>query len=547
MSNNLTVFAAKKIITMNPSQPEATHVAVRDGFILEVGDLDECAAWGAYTLDDRYADAVLIPGMIESHAHQSEGVMWTYHYVGAIDRYGPDGKLRRALRSIAAVIKDLQEFEPTLADPNEPLFAWNADPSFYATPAPITRQDLDQVSATRPILVVNASGHIAYANSKLLDMAGYAKNHAEGVMRDANGELTGELQELAAMYPAMMIAGKAMLGGQPDAAYFWNFGRVAALRGVTTVNDGGLGPYYDPAFYAAAVTATADPAFPVRIVAHHNGITVTTTDEILSHVASLADKGNDKLIFQAVKFVLDGSIQGFTARLRSPYYLRTGANGIWNRPPEEISALIGAIHAAGQQIACHCNGDQAAEAFVDAVAAAQATTPRFDHRHFIVHGQMIDEALLRRMAALGICATLFPNHIYYWGDFHYHQTVGPARSQGFSPLATALRLGVPVGVHSDTPVSPIDPLFSAWCAVNRVTSSGRVLGPAERISVYDALRLVTVGAAYLLHQDKEIGSIQVGKRADFAVLGADPLAVGGEHLKDVPVLGTVLGGQPVAF
>jgi predicted amidohydrolase YtcJ len=182
---------------------------------------------------------------------------------------------------------------------------------------------------------------------------------------------------------------------------------------------------------------------------------------------------------------------------------------------------------------------------VDAVAAAQATNPRFDHRHFIVHAQMVDEALLRRMAALGICATLFPNHLYYWGDFHYSQTIGPSRAQCMNPLASALRLGVPVGVHSDTPVSPIDPLFSAWCAVNRVTSSGRVLGPDERISVLDALKLITVGAAYLLHIDKEVGSIQVGKRADFVVLGEDPLAVGGEHLKDVPVLGTVLGGQPV--
>ena len=547
MIGNITVFAAKKIITMNPAQPEVTHVAVRDGYILEAGDLDECAAWGAYTLDDRYADAVLLPGLVESHAHQSEGAMWTYHYVGAIERYGPDGKLRPALRSIAAVVEDLKAFEPTLSDPQEPLFAWNADPSFYATPAPITRQDLDQVSTTRPILVTNASGHIAYANTKLLAMAGYADNHAAGVMRDANGELTGELQELAAMAPAMAVAGGAMLGGNPLPTYFTNFGRVAALCGVTTVNDGGLGAYYDPAFYAVAAAATAAPDFPVRIVAHHNGVTVTKAEDILAHVAGLADKGNDKLRFQAVKFVLDGSIQGFTARLRAPYYYKTGGNGLWNRAPEEIAGLIGAMHAAGLQIACHCNGDQAAEAFVDAVAAAQAARPRFDHRHFIVHGQMLDEALLRRMAALGICTTLFPNHLYYWGDFHYRETVGPARSQGLSPLATALRLGVPVGVHSDTPVSPINPLFSAWCAVNRVTSSGRVLGANERISVYDALRLVTLGAAYLLHMDKEIGSIEVGKRADFAVLGEDPLTVGAEHLKDVPVLGTVLGGQPVAF
>jgi predicted amidohydrolase YtcJ len=125
--------------------------------------------------------------------------------------------------------------------------------------------------------------------------------------------------------------------------------------------------------------------------------------------------------------------------------------------------------------------------------------------------------------------------------------VGPSRSQGFSPLATALRLGVGVSTHSDTPVSPIDPLFSAWCAANRVTSSGRILGANERLSVLDALKLVTINAAWLLHRDHEIGSIQVGKRADFTVLGADPLAAAAEELKDVPVLGTVLGGQPVVL
>jgi hypothetical protein len=308
-----------------------------------------------------------------------------------------------------------------------------------------------------------------------------------------------------------------------------------------------MGAYQDPAFYAVAAAATTDPAFPVRIVAHYNGVTIIKVEEVLANVASLADKGNDKLIFQAVKLILDGSIQGFTARLRPPYYYKTGANGIWNRPPADLAAAVSAMHAAGLQLACHCNGDQAAEAFIDAVAAAQAAHPRFDHRHFMVHGQMLDEALLRRMAALGIGATLFTNHLYYWGDFHYSQTVGPSRIQGFSPVATALRLGVPVGVHSDTPVSPVDPLFSAWCAVNRVTSSGRVLGPGERISTFDALKLVTLGAAWLFHLDHEIGSIQVGKRADFAVLGEDPLAVDPMGLKDVPVLGTVLGGQPVTL
>jgi predicted amidohydrolase YtcJ len=117
-----------------------------------------------------------------------------------------------------------------------------------------------------------------------------------------------------------------------------------------------------------------------------------------------------------------------------------------------------------------------------------------------------------------------------------------------NPAATALRLGVTVAAHSDTPVSPVDPLLTMWAAANRVTSSGRVLGPKERVGSYDALRMMTFNAAYLLHRDHEIGSIRVGKRADFTVLEADPLAVDPMTIKDIPVQATILGGRvfPVA-
>ncbi len=181
--------------------------------------------------------------------------------------------------------------------------------------------------------------------------------------------------------------------------------------------------------------------------------------------------------------------------------------------------------------------------FIEAVALAQAQKPRFDLRHFIVHGQLLDESLLRRMVALGIHATLFSNHMYYWGDFHRAHTFGAFRAAAMNPAATALRLGVVIAAHSDTPVSPVDPLFSMWCAANRVSSTGRVLGPRERVSAYDALRMMTFNAAYLLHRDHEIGSIRVGKRADFTVLARNPLSVEPMTLRDIPVLATIVGGR----
>lgn len=148
------------------------------------------------------------------------------------------------------------------------------------------------------------------------------------------------------------------------------------------------------------------------------------------------------------------------------------------------------------------------------------------------------------MAALGLCVNLFSNHLYYYGDQHYEVTVGPERAERMNACASAKRAGVPFSVHSDAPVTPLAPLHTAWSAVNRVTASDRVLGEDERISVDEALRTITVDAAYLLGMDDEVGTIEAGKRADFAVLEDDPTAVDPAALRDVPVWGTVMGGEP---
>ncbi len=155
---------------------------------------------------------------------------------------------------------------------------------------------------------------------------------------------------------------------------------------------------------------------------------------------------------------------------------------------------------------------------------------------------MADEAQFRRMAALGICANLFANHIYYWGDQHRDITMGPDRAARMDACRTAERLGVHFTIHSDAPVTPLGPLFTAWCAVNRLTASGKVLGPEERISVDSALRAITLGAAYTLKMDHLVGSIEPGKFADFAVLDGDPYETAPEELRHVGVWGTIIGG-----
>lgn len=539
MPNTTLVYVARKIITMNPSQPVATHVAVRDGRILAVGGLEDFADWGPYELDQAFSDKVLMPGLVEGHSHVLEGGVWSYIYIGFYDRRGPDGRLWKGLRSIDEVVERLCEAEARLPA-SEPLLAWGFDPIFFENKR-LTAGDLDRVSVARPVVVMHASFHLINVNSALMRMAGItAETEVGGIVKDAAGQPTGELQEMAAMFMALRVAGSEFftLASTPEATR--RFGQVAQLAGVTTVTD--LYNELPDATVATYREVTADPAFPVRLVSAYNPAGVPLAEGV-EKLRRLVELNTDKLRFGTVKLMTDGSIQGFTARLKWPGYYNGLPNGLWNFAPQELRQTCAAFHNAGFQLHIHTNGDEASEVALDTLEAILSEVPRWDHRHTLQHCQMMDASQFRRLVNLGLCANLFSNHIYYWGDAHYTKTLGPDRANRMDGAGTAERIGVHFALHSDAPITPIGPLFTAWCAVNRRTASGRVLGAHERISVAAALHAITLGAAYTLKLDGMIGSIEVGKFADFAVLDDDPTSVPPEALKDVQIWGTVLGGK----
>jgi len=229
--------------------------------------------------------------------------------------------------------------------------------------------------------------------------------------------------------------------------------------------------------------------------------------------------------------------------MRWPGYHNGAPNGLWYTAPEQMSDLYHRTLAAGVQVHTHTNGDQATQMALDMLEPALKACPSADHRFTLQHCQLADAAQFRKMANLDMCVNLFANHHFYWGDEHYRLTVGPERAERMNACRTALDTGVPMTIHADAPVTPLGPLFTAWCAVNRITASGRVQGEGEKIGVDAALHAITLGAAYTLHMDGEVGSIEVGKRADFAVLDDDPTGVEPEALKDIGVWGTVQGGR----
>ncbi len=535
-----TVYRARKIVTLDPNRPEATHVAVREGRILAVGDADAAEQWGGGRLDERFGDAVLLPGFVEGHAHMMAGAMWRYAYVGYHDRLDPAGALWPGLTEIDAVIAGLKAAEQALPDAETPLVAWGFDPIFLPVER-LERRHLDSVSASRPIAVIHSNFHLMTVNSPALELAQYSRDtNVEGVARRPDGEPNGELQEMAAMFPVMrrLSIDFKQLGKHRDT--ITNYGATARQVGVTTATD--LFAMLEQDDLDALIAVTGREDYPLRVVPALNGL-MHGPDQVLARIKDLRARSSDRLRLGAVKLMTDGSIQGYTARVKWPGYVNGATNGIWNTAPEQLDRLCEILHAGGIQMHIHTNGDEASEAAIDSLEKATAKHPWRDHRHTLQHGQMIGPAQFQRMAALGLCANLFANHIYYFGDQHAAVTIGEDRALRMDACRAALDAGVPLAIHSDAPVTPMGPLFTAWCAVTRRTFSGRLLGAAQRISVPEALRAITLGAAYTLKLDHEIGSIEAGKRADFAVLGEDPTAVDPEALRDVPVLGTVSGGR----
>lgn len=548
---SITVFSARKIITMNPANPEGTHVAVRDGLILGVGALADVAGWGPYTLDETFKDHIILPGFVEAHAHIMAAGIMQLPYVGFFDRQLANGSPAPGIKSYAALIEKLKEEDAKLEDPNAPLVAGGFDPIYFPDQPRLTRHHLDQVSTNRAIYLHHASGHLATANTAMLERNGVTRDlQIEGLGRDADGELDGELREPAAMGTCKDAMRIVHFANSTESA-LRDFGAMARNAGITTCTDLAGQAILVPKLKQMWREVTGEEDYPLRIAQYNiPAIPGAAADfeSVADEFVTLRDNATEKLRFPGVKFVLDGSIQGFSALLKAPGYYRGEDHGQLLTVPDQFLDWLRPFHRRSLNVHMHCNGNLTQDLAIETIEQVLREDPWLDHRHTITHAQLTTQAQLRKMAKLGLCANFFSNHLWYWGDQHYEMTVGPERANALEPCASALREGVSFSVHSDAGVTPLGSLHTAWCAVNRVTPSGRVLGETEKISPYEALKAVTINAAYQMHLDDEIGSLEAGKKADFVILEEDPLSVDPMHIKDIGIWGTVLVGrkQPAA-
>ena len=544
------IFVAKKIITMYPEQPFATAVAVKDGRILAVGELDDIiyhikqSPFIPYEVDTTFQDKVLLPGLVDPHTHLAvQALMYSGHYVAQIPWPRPEGGFYPVYPTKADVLKRLQELDRSLP-PGELLYGVAYDENKAGGFLHI--DELDRISTTRPILIGNMVLHRFWVNSFLLQKAGIGPdNISPNIQRGADGKPNGTLIESAgviSIIPAIPdlfnITEKKISSILP----------LFTAGGNTTVCDASLGQVWGVRNELNLLhSLLAKPEVKQRVVGlpwWRMGIAEAGSLEKFIEMYKEAKAGStDKFRIGAVKLYIDGSIISRTTPIGWPGYWDGSPEGHMAENPEEIKSLIIRFHEEGIPTITHTNTAAAFQFVLDAVKEAQSRCYRPDMRHRGDHCYTITEAQLRQARDLGVAVSFFSTQIYYYGDAHL-KIQGPNRAHQITPIGTAKRLGVSWTFHNDPPGTPQLPWIGAWAAVHRRTlESGTVLGPKQRVTVDDALRAMTIEAAYQLHLNSEIGSIEFGKKADFCVLEADPLKIDPMELKDIPVWGTVFGGE----
>ena len=519
---------------MNPNNAVTEAIAIEGARIVAVGTSAEIMSRvGVKTIVHDLMGKTLMPGFIDAHGHfpQSE-------QPGVYLNSPPLGRIS----DIDALVQALKE-AATQRRHGGLIYGWGYDDTLLAERRQPTRQDLDKVSRELPVFIMHISGHLGVANSAALALVGIDEttpNPPGGIIdKDpVSGRLTGLLQENA-MLPLVDIATKVSDGEYSKMAI--RAARRYAEVGVTSAQAG----WVDEVEFKRLARASGTGQVPLRLVVwpFYN----TLGPKLLSGELNPTKYDTDRFHVGAIKFVADGSIQGYTGYLSKPYFTPYHGDpkyrGFPALPREELAQRVSEYHCAGFQIAIHANGDAAIDDAIFAFSKAQERCHRDDPRMILVHAQMARDDQLDLMKSLGMTPSFFSAHTYYWGDRHWDIFMGPQRAARMSPTRSALDRGLRFTVHLDTPVTPMNPLLLVWSTVNRISTSGRIIGAEQRIPVMQALRAVTIDAAWQSFLEHDLGSLEAGKYADLVVLDGDVLIP--DAIRRVQVDSTWIGGMNI--
>ncbi|QWD84985.1 amidohydrolase family protein [Polynucleobacter asymbioticus] len=551
--SEITVFVAKKIVTMDPSIPNATAVAVSDGRILSVGSLEDMKPWTdkyPTKIDRQFANKVMYPGFIEPHAHPLlAGLLFNRPLLTPSPMPNPWGTPFAGVPNLPAAIAQLKKYSDAIKDPNEILLTWGYD--VVAMGKQPDRQLLDQASTTRPIIVWDISGHDMYVNSATIKHYGITPDmvkNIKGVGLDKDGQLNGQFLEIPAMQFILKIAGKDILKPNEIPNDFMYINDLMQQAGITTSGDLAFGTMNIDMETKIAKAYTTSPNGALRIVpvVYAEPFIQKYGDKAIQEAQNLSQQDNDRLIFQGVKFYSDGGYLPETMRMESPGYTNGTIGSTNYQSAKDFAGAMKPWWDAGFHIHIHSNGDVGNAHSINSLQLLLDSKPRFDHRYTINHFGIPSTAMVMKIKTLGAVVSANMSYISERAQLEYPM-LGVDRASYATRLGTLVRSGIVTSIHSDAPVSAPAPLKEAWTAVTRrdVYKDGKVWAPADAVTASDAMKMITINAAYTLGVESKVGSIEAGKFADFAVLDSDPQAIPAIKIKDVAVHATVLGGKVI--
>jgi predicted amidohydrolase YtcJ len=515
------------VLTMDAKQPAAEAFAVKAGRFTSVGSNTNIKLLiGPQTRVLDLGGNTVVPGFVDAHAHP--GPIYDEDSPWYTVEAGPD-KVKSMEDLIAAIRRKAR------TTPKGMLISGRGYQETKLGRHP-TRQDLDRATTDHPVVITHSSGHLSVCNSAALVLAKVTKNTADpsggAFQRDEQGEPTGLLKERA----AGIVRSAAPRQEVPDADKVAGYRaclRLFLANGLTGVHVAGMDPSN-----AQLLTAARRKDSPVRLY-------IMLRESHIDRAVELKRATTDDwtVRYGAIKSFHGNSLSGQTAWLYEPYAHQTDYFGLAPaRSRANLEALVLRIHKAGLQSCIHSNGDREIDSVLDAYEAALKAAPRPNHRHRIEHCSVVNEAILKRIKALGL---VIAPHSYVYEHGDKMENFGSARWDWMLPNRSLIDQGTVVAGNSDYPVSAAVPLLRIHDMVNRTSAQGKLYGPKQRCTVEQSLYAFTLGSAYAEFAEAHKGSIEAGKLADFVELDRDPRKVDPKAIKDIAVLRTVIGSETV--
>ncbi len=543
---SVVIYPAREIITLDPAKPNASAVAVLGDRILAVGSIEElktAAGTKPYTVNNSFANQVIVPGFIAQHDHPLLAALTMTSEIIAIEDWVLPQGTSKAAKNHADYIQRLTDANARKTDPNELLLTWGYHHYFHGE---LKKAELDAISATRPIIVWHRSAHEFYMNSaaerkygvnkawhdKLSDTQKKQSDFANGHYWEQGWFAVAPLTIKDIATPQRVKAGLEFV-----ANYFH-------ANGVTLGSEpGGITVKAVQDAQNAVMSSSASP-FRYYFIADGKSITgIYPDDQVEAETAKLLTWGQGMTAYlpKQVKLFADGAIFSQAMQVRDGY--KDGHQGEWMMDPDFFARTMRVYWDAGYQLHIHVNGDAGLDMVLEQLEQNMRRNPRADHRTVLIHFAISRAEQVAKIKRLGAIVSGNPYYPVALADNYRSNGLDPKRADNMVRMGDVERAGISYSFHSDMPMAPGQPLLLMWSGVNRITNEGNLRGQDQRISRLGALKAVTLDAAYSLQMEKDVGSIVAGKLANFTILAENPVTSDAMHIKDIQVWGTVNEGR----